>query len=163
VQQRPRLREGGGRQRRPARAGAAQVHRMRGRVGMRTGLLQVQREPGQCRFVQPEEARAVGKLRARRQHRVDREVRRVLEPAEARVAFAVDQQQPGPRPVPAQGIAVVAEVFGAVEAGMLERVLLRRRGHARRCGQTEKLLPQPQVDFAFGLRITNCAPCRFSR
>jgi hypothetical protein len=25
-----------------------------------------------------------------------------------------------------------------------------------------KLLPQPQVLFAFGLRIVNCAPCRLS-
>ena len=28
---------------------------------------------------------------------------------------------------------------------------------------TVKLLPQPQVDLAFGLRMTNCAPCRLSR
>jgi hypothetical protein len=32
-----------------------------------------------------------------------------------------------------------------------------------RGAQAEKLLPQPQVVLALGLRMTNCAPCRLSR
>ena len=40
-----------------------------------------------------------------------------------------------------------------------------RRGAFRdekTAGQMLKDEPQPQVVFAFGLRITNCAPCRLS-
>jgi hypothetical protein len=32
------------------------------------------------------------------------------------------------------------------------------RVHRRHAGQTVKDEPQPQVVFAFGLRMTNCAP-----
>lgn len=37
-----------------------------------------------------------------------------------------------------------------------------RRAVRRGAPYTVKLLPQPQVDLAFGLRITNWAPCRLS-
>ena len=56
---------------------------------------------------------------------------------------------------------------------MLLRATVRRgyrctlRDHADLCDRSLqnyalKLLPQPQVVFAFGLRITNCAPCKLS-
>ena len=59
--------------------------------------------------------------------------------------------------MPLQARGVLAQVFGPVQAAMLERILPRRVAH------TVKLLPHPQVLLAFGLRITNCAPCRLSR
>ena len=49
---------------------------------------------------------------------------------------------------------VVAQVVGAIERAVDEGE--RCRGH------TVNDEPQPQVVFAFGLRITNCAPCRLS-
>ncbi len=39
---------------------------------------------------------------------------------------------------------------------------LSRGTQAPRPAYMLKLLPQPQVVFAFGLRITNCAPVRLS-
>ena len=55
---------------------------------------------------------------------------------------------------------VVAAFGHAVEdqAESGEGVALRSRAHV----QAENEEPQPQVVFAFGLRITNCAPPRFS-
>ena len=53
---------------------------------------------------------------------------------------------------------------GAHEFGTIERAFDEgeRLGRARHRGQTVNDDPQPQVDFAFGLRIVNCAPCRLS-
>jgi hypothetical protein len=62
-----------------------------------------------------------------------------------------------------QRIGVQAQRLGAVEAGVLKRESGRCLRLHRPPVQTEKLLPQPQVVFALGLRMTNCAPCRLSR
>lgn len=69
---------------------------------------------------------------------------------------------------------MVAQMVGAVQRGAPGRVGFDEGEGARGLGQggfggahtrsvqTPNEEPQPQVVFAFGLRITNCAPCRLS-
>ena len=62
----------------------------------------------------------------------------------------------------AQGRGIGAQRIGAIKrAGARESEsiqALREWHRVAHTAQTLKLLPQPQVVFAFGLRITNCAP-----
>ena len=82
--------------------------------------------------------------------------RPVLEagPIEA-ARLAIEAEHAGLGPERVEGLGGRAEVGGAVEAAVDE-------GEPDEA-HTEKLLPQPQVVLAFGLRMTNCAPCRLSR
>ena len=78
-----------------------------------------------------------------------------------------EQDNARARPERREGVGLVTQGVGAVECAIDER---ERRGHFRHAcgrhasgrGQVVKDEPQPQVVFAFGLRITNCAPCRLS-
>ena len=152
VQQAACLREDRRRQRRPARAGTAQVECQRRQIGQRVGR---QGEPGAAGLAEAEEAGVAGAFAATGV--AAREFRRVLVAEATHLAFDVDDQHARRRPERVQCRGVLAQVFGAIEPGMLEGVTPRGAAH------TEKLLPQPQVLLAFGLRITNCAPCRLSR
>ena len=71
-----------------------------------------------------------------------------------RAAVVVEQYHARVRPQGRQCVGVVAQRVGPVEGAIHEREW--------RSVQTVNDEPQPQVDFAFGLRITNCAPCRLS-
>ena len=72
-------------------------------------------------------------------------------------ALGIEHQRAARTPEPCKGLAVVTEVLGAVQRRLDEG---ERRSAPR--SHAVKLLPQPQVDFAFGLRMVNCAPCRLS-
>ena len=76
-------------------------------------------------------------------------------------------------PVASSTAALLSALHDALisERRLLEELIaqMRRTLHApinegeSRQAHTEKLLPQPQVVFAFGLRMTNCEPVRLSR
>ena len=70
-------------------------------------------------------------------------------------AVVFEQHHARLRPQRGERVGIVAEMVGAIERAVDE-------GEGRRGVQTVKLLPQPQVVFALGLRMTNCAPCRLS-
>ena len=137
-------------ERRPARGGAAQVDGLFGQFLQRFAG---QREPGFGLFVEAEETTGIGSLC--QQFATTRELRRLVFADETRQAFDIEHQHARGGPKPVERGLVDAKMIGAVEAAMPECV--KPLGHA------EKLLPQPQVVFAFGLRITNCEPCRLSR
>ena len=79
-----------------------------------------------------------------------------------RAAVGVEQQHPRLRPQSVEGVGVVAQRVGAVERGVAGAAGFDERERGRRRAHTANEEPQPQVVFAFGLRITNCAPCRLS-
>ena len=70
------------------------------------------------------------------------------------LALLVQHQHARVLPTPVEHGRIAAFGLGAVDAGVAE---------GEQVHQAEKLLPQPQVVLAFGLRMTNCAPCRLSR
>ena len=80
-----------------------------------------------------------------------------------RTPLAVEHQQAGAGPQRAQGRGIAAQGITAIQAGVGECEAFQpgRRPHGHgAAAQTVKLLPQPQVVLALGLRITNCAPPR---
>ncbi|MBN8263120.1 MAG: hypothetical protein J0M21_00525 [Xanthomonadales bacterium] len=122
--------------------------------------------PGMAAWVQPEEGRDAGTAADIGAGRVQR----LQVVVGQRLAVGIQHHQPGAGPQRGQRIRVVAQMVGAVERAIDEgerrggaHAAPRVIGHAMppsRAGiaQTVKLLPQPQVVLAFGLRITNCAP-----
>ena len=78
-----------------------------------------------------------------------------------RTPLAVEHQQARAGPQRAQGGGIATQRIAAIQAGVGECEALepgrRPHGHGA-AAQTVKLLPQPQVVLALGLRITNCAP-----
>ena len=128
--------------------GAAQVHalwRVQGQ-GVRLG------EEHGLPIAQPQEARhawpAAEVGTTRQQHCV------VL--IRKRTAVRIQHHDVRARPQDGQRIGVGAEVVGAVKRAIDEGERAAALAH------TVKDDPQPQVVLAFGLRITNCAPCRLS-
>ncbi len=72
-------------------------------------------------------------------------------------------QQARTGPQRAQRRRITAQHIGAIQRRTSECEVLQRGRHRHDDGppaQTVKLLPQPQVVLALGLRITNCAPPR---
>ena len=80
-----------------------------------------------------------------------------------RTPLAVEHQQARAGPQRAQGGGIATQRIAAIQAGVGECEAFQpgRRPHGHgAAAQTVKLLPQPQVVLALGLRITNCAPPR---
>jgi hypothetical protein len=71
-------------------------------------------------------------------------------------AFFIQDQHLRGGPKSIQALRLDTNELSPVQALMPES-----KGRQHR--HTEKLLPQPQVDLALGLRITNCEPCKLSR
>ena len=108
------------------------------------------REP-RLPFAQPEEDRGARAAPERPAFRCEQRIVGIGE--RATVVFEHDDACLGPEG--GEGVGVVAQVVGAIQRAVDER-------ERRRVRHTVKLLPQPHVVFALGLRMTNCAPCRLS-
>jgi len=78
-----------------------------------------------------------------------------------RAAVVLEQDDAGGGPECRKRVAVVAQGIGAIE-GAFDEGKRDARGLRARAAHTVNEEPQPQVVLAFGLRITNCAPCRLS-
>lgn len=155
VQQRTCLRHRRGLQRRPLHGQAAQVEAAGQRLVQ--GFVRQGEPSGVAGQAQETRGRRPGLAEAR----AGGELRGLGAAVEAGVAFGVDHQHAGRGPAGVEFVGAVAHQLGAVQARVAEGVAGRHRRHGG--DQAEKLLPQPQVVLAFGLRITNCAPCRLSR
>ena len=146
---RPRLREQGGLPRRPLGGGAAQVDPCGCVDGVRGGSHRKPCPP----FALAQEYRVVARPAGQRRA-IQRQRLRIR--IGHRKAGFVQSDQAGPRPRGRQRSRVIAQMVGAVQRAIDERE--RRCGPHPPAAHTVKLLPQPQVVLALGLRITNCAP-----
>ena len=87
-----------------------------------------------------------------------------------RAPIVFQQDDARVRPQTGQCIGIVTQCIGTIQRFAGEGVTGEGRGgrlktcHGTRQagGHMLKLLPQPQVVLALGLRMTNCAPCRLS-
>ena len=149
--------EGGPCRRRAAQVDpAGRIHRMVPRIGGEPGLavLQAEEQAG---------SRTAAQRRARHRGQHARLVRQCT-------PVLVEQQHACGRPQPRQRLGIVTQRIGAIQRIACEGEAGQRNGESdRTCHGTRqagvhmlKLLPQPQVVLALGLRITNCAPCRLS-
>ena len=144
VAQRTGLREQGGLPRRPLAGGLAQVDPP---ACGRQRCVGTREKPGPA-LAQAQEGVA---LRSRRQRRTGH-CGQLTACIQWRASLAVQHQDPRIGPRQRQCRRVVAQVVGAVERAVDER--MRRGGRAHIVNDE----PQPQVVLAFGLRITNWAP-----
>ena len=144
VLQRARLREQAGLPCRPMRGGAAQVDALR-RIDRKRGG--VGGEPRSA-IAQAKEG---GRARPAAEFRALHDMQRLVVVREG-AAIAIQHDHAGPQPQRVQCIGIVTQVVGAIQ-----RAIDKGKGRVAPAHIVNDE-PQPQVVFAFGLRITNCAP-----